>query len=1524
MKLTRGMNLDIRAIDQPAGSWRRAINFALKNPGSLSNDDGFGTFATSTYPADYLPIGRIPSPDGRIVLFSVHEDFPYASPGTTPTLPHQIGYVDRYGTYTRIIRDNILDFNPFFPVTGEATINHKGELLVAYTDDNNSPKLLNIDNLPFTTDASDGLDDTADYALANWFPEADVPSITTVAVKDHSGAIRSGVVQFAIAYDDTSGILTNWLSVSNPVFITDDPSTDGFDNFDGAEPNTVTTKAVELTFENLDTRYSHFKVVAISTIAGVVTAKQFGRFVVPETGTQVVQYTGNETTTTISNDEIIIDKRSYTKVKSFTQLEDTLWAANLEGEQDLSYQPYANSITAKWCYVDDFELENLQNSSKDSAFLFSKTGFMPGEVYAFYIAFLLNDGTYSYAYHIPGRAAQSIDPGGYGSFNENDELTTITGFSTDRDHLEDDNQLNPSGVKYFQTRGTAQADGTMGFWENENETYPSSGSDWDGTLTGPNLTSQKVRHHKFPSISELNDLGFPFITQARDLFRAFMTGTPGDPFFTGITDPSCIGTLTFDSQSVYEGTLSSNGLTFTKAGDTENVEFSWDIKATIFGSGAYTVELRISPSSGTDYTQTISDIFIGSSDNIAFIGSTTINLDAADTVTISITTTSGTINGYCYWDAPVWSARALGDTDGNATTKLLCVSFENIQIPATIVDKVQAYEIFYAERNASNRTVQGQSMVTFGSDYVFNTRNNSSLDGTVACNATQVGVGRTATVNKFRARFHSFDMLRDKPAVEGIYMHNQLILQGTMNVLENVTEGRNDPDWWSGYSGTVDYLTDLTNLAYPDDDNRIRKLDNPRYVPVNTKMPDTLNNYWGEECIEAQINNENSVLSLAIGSYALVSSDAVSLYTYIADLKTYKEDVYRAFTEQTLVSTGQINRIEFVGSYSTGSVYGGDARLSKLSMRLTAPFDNNSSGADYSNYSGENEISLYHGNESVRIVHSYPVYNAANSSLRHKGTSVKEDYYPAALEEEVAEDWLSRSAYESNYLGYNDDYSTINKLNVVFPLPADPDFNNRHPNRIIRTDRGNPEELIESWRRLKPNDYIEVFHNRGEIWNIQGYSDRLIINLERGSAITFGTETIATDAAVATLGVGDLFTHYPKEILPTEEGYGGTQSMMGCGITKMGYIFADAEQGKVFSLTDRIDEISNRGMRNWFRDNLPLQLSKQLSDELSTDIFYDNPHHPALVGVTMAFDERYNRLILSKKDFKIKQSVIDAGNFRGVYEGTTDDYTENQIVTYNGYPVYLSSDSTEPYVTLHIQAPGGEITTFYLKRLDKDSSLVDDLSWTLTYYPGLNEGNGGWLSFHDYTPDLIVNTRDMIISSTQGALYKHNDTTSYSKYYGGTIYRSYIEGVFNSPSAPGQLYKDTTQTGAILFSSLNWVTELTSSTGVAQFQKTFTSLLVYNDYQASGEISLTDLTNIRNPENEWRFNDFRDMIKDRTLPFLDSDYEVDTTNIDTSKAWIDQRRFIDKYITARYIYDNVDQNELHLYEIGASAIKSNR
>ena len=301
--------------------------------------------------------------------------------------------------------------------------------------------------------------------------------------------------------------------------------------------------------------------------------------------TMSVMYSGTEDSESIAIEDVVVDNVDYISAESMEQLDNRLYLANVTSNKDIGYQPFAHSIQLEtvvdkvdrfdprlydtfilnygyakllqtydslvpqqyekeWGvesndYVADIDSVNRSYSDiladymvrddgstrkgyRDPSYSFKRKTYRRGEVYAFYISFVLNDGSETYAYHIPGRppvTRENINGLTFindqtntsGSMGEDDLLLNFTSEQHEQAH-----GFNPAEIReqdpslrVYQIVDTSEYLGlTTGFWENINERYPNTRDfliadvsnegqplfDVNNSLAGSN-----VRHHKMPS-----------------------------------------------------------------------------------------------------------------------------------------------------------------------------------------------------------------------------------------------------------------------------------------------------------------------------------------------------------------------------------------------------------------------------------------------------------------------------------------------------------------------------------------------------------------------------------------------------------------------------------------------------------------------------------------------------------------------------------------------------------------------------------------------------------------------------------------------------------------------------------------------------------------------------------------------------------------------------------------------------------------------------------------------------------------
>lgn len=444
------------------------------------------------------------------------------------------------------------------------TLSKNPQTNIEYISEYNPPRILNVTrqlNLVKTTGVYTDLYQVGANAnsirMLNLFMDSGrIPEFDSVKVLQ-GGGIESGTYFLGVAYADKDFTETNVLGLSNPVYIVPSPESYIPREIISGSPNEFqTNKSILWKLTSVNTDYKYVVPYVLQRVGEAEFVYKLEPLEIGSTNPAVptelsIVYSGLENAAQSSVEAAVIDKVRYLTAKSLTQLDNKLYAANLTARKDLGYQRFANSIvlTAKVAtigkdasgngafdprFYDAFNLNsgyaalyhaNLTSSDTDLQYilqyvtpvqskgnkgyrdvetnLFKKKTYRRGEVYAFYISFVLEDGSETYAYHIPGR---NVIPTGGPVWKPEWERETLY-MNVPTDFNPDEITARDPNARVYQYLDTSIATGsTMGYWENQNELYPNT-DDFDiwetdsvgtpvqvGTLRGKN-----VRHHKMPS-----------------------------------------------------------------------------------------------------------------------------------------------------------------------------------------------------------------------------------------------------------------------------------------------------------------------------------------------------------------------------------------------------------------------------------------------------------------------------------------------------------------------------------------------------------------------------------------------------------------------------------------------------------------------------------------------------------------------------------------------------------------------------------------------------------------------------------------------------------------------------------------------------------------------------------------------------------------------------------------------------------------------------------------------------------------
>lgn len=488
---------------------------------------------------------------------------------------------------------------------------------------------------------------------------------------------------------------------------------------------------------------------------------------------------------------------------------------------------------------------------------------------------------------------------------------------------------------------------------------------------------------------------------------------------------------------------------------------------------------------------------------------------------------------------------------------------------------------------------------------------------------------------------------------------------------------------------------------------------------------------------------------------------------------------------------------------------------------------------------------LFYQNGYIYLFHYgipfYYVESDYNVNYRFATNSKEGDFFP---NQQDLDFWLQESNVpiaEDNTYHYNNSYSKQNK--ETFIGIDGPDFQPgrtckvQHPNRIIYSDGQN-------WLVYKANNFFDFPISNGRIVSVDGIENQtVLVRSENQTSVFKSILRLPVDGQTVQVGNGSVFANPPQDFGTTTLGYIGTQNRAILH-TEYGHITVDAKRGQIFNIgsgASSVDEISKNGMKNWFKENLPFRLLRDFPNMPTTDI--DNAFIGS--GLIMSFDKRFNRFLLTKRDYKT------IGNIPLLYNPDTKVF-------------YYQSGTTGATGTTNVPVALG------------NPKFFKDCSWTASY----NFWTQSWIAFHSYKPAYYIDFIDAFASGINGAnssLWMHGlYNGSYQVFY-GKLYPFIIEPVLKFDE---QLK---------LLNSLEFDTEVKRYSDEFDFTRKkqipgFNKAIVYNDLYNSGLLNLVkvDKSNfsltgkypkqnfnswdveVAAADYKWRFNQFCALNKPNT------------------------------------------------------------
>jgi len=1167
MKRLKGIFTDTEPIDQPEGTYRYAKNIELnKSLGAIVSERG--TLKTEDITGEIL--GSLLLPSGNTLLFVKNSS------------NFKIVEIDNDGEIEDTHLDITLDVGSYIQAT--FNINGQGNIVVYWVDDVNPP---------YFTVLGTGQYNTLFPKIEHFATFSNIYSLTT------GGNLKSGAYYFALAYVDEDGNRTNFFNVSNPISVHQKTG-------EGINSNIPTSSSITLNITNIDTDYKKLRIVVIPQYQNVIgEVLQLPDVQITGTTFNYV-YSGGEAVTISSLNEVIIDYKDYSKAKTIATSEGRLYLGNLSSENEIDYQKYAKDIKT-YCV------------RKTTPYVAGNTPavktFKGDEVYAFYIAWVLKSGKLSKAFHIPGRATIGQLPA-VTAQNSIHELVVTKGTDTTGTT---NFQFTISIDSGYQATNNFNFDFVLRRIGTTTETFTTS------TIPiNAGDTQVQILPKLKTAIELLPDTGFTGGIDSNILtitsstffgtdFQAFLiervSSSSGDRDATGDTSiafsnlnsNTTIGNFiplstptTIMATMLFTFPLVGNVFINVTRGDTVEAVYDKIINATTY-SPYYQLSKSIDNTkliiTGLLDSSIYNNITLTSNvfSNLAFTNTLTLTQSGIDGQGSTEETADSLILGFNkvyqtkstpddtykmgYWenenefypnDTATWGNPNNGGLAGqrvrhhkfpdavnpeyrhyqNNEFVQLGVRFENIVVPEGLEDKVLGYKIFYAKRDDSNKTILDTA--TAHPTTTFQQGGNSEI--------RTYNFYTPVDTQPFTSNVQSlypFNLLRTKKPISSI-SHLKVVGQLFNEVgFGELTPGNTKIKTTriAGIQPNSSFIRPVTAASYIDFNEQDTLVSLGSFSPSNFRMDRT----------ESRILFQTSSSSFTPGVIELVN------------LLTPKANVYNSFESQILVDTGYYKALDT--NMDSGEIYNGDNFVSEFR---------------YKNTFARNGEYLVQINTTVLTSEDNIYLRSTGDKLwqKHTNTDVRLGAPRWTVEREFIYSYQDgdRTGIEAidNYIDYNPDYSAQAIIKPAFTYNTDTAqtvFNTR----IIR----NVDSPL-TFRIFRPDDYIDLTSNRGELVKLTNYNNVLIPHLKRALVRTKGQEELQVNDIRAFLGSGDIFSVKPDEIIYTEEGFGGIQNIHHSISTDFGYFFIDKQARKVYRLDNNgINEISNNGMYNYFYNSIP-------------------------------------------------------------------------------------------------------------------------------------------------------------------------------------------------------------------------------------------------------------------------------------------------------------------------------------------------
>ena len=1063
------------------------------------------------------------------------------------------------------------------------------------------PKIIDIGAIIETNLGVTPVDLTAGgYTIKDFllYPEGELHHPDIISVNESGGKVMSGAWFFCYRYVYPDLSVTSFSGMSSPAYVFEEPSSKG-SSLMGDDGNRLTPKSVTIGF-HLDPGQSDATFVQFGYISirdGVIFAGILDKVSRSTVLTEQYVYTGNLPEVDLGDSilELITPKAIYTNIGTITSLTSRLYAGCLTAKEEADVQEVANNAVVDWYQ------SNLNNSSdflrRDKGFLANQPSFGHGDVYAVYLHLNYTDGTMSRGFHIPGRKWQGNQP-----------LVSSTGV--------------------VQIIGNAAGDGNVGFTI-------------DGIVT------------------------YTIAPIAADT-PAIMAAALAIPVNAGGVVTAVVAGDSLNLTYIAGGTVGNNVL----------LEASTDSTASTSRSGM---------SGGIDFVESDTDIVQDGLERYQlwdtgeaydnyhgrcgyWVNSNEFYPDTPEFAS-ALDPGSPYPNQVRHHKIPslgwMWNNLYI-DNPLNCLLFNLDVDISALPFSAEVLAKISGWSVSFAKRSYGDMlNLTTEIPTNFG--YWSNLTDLVSSPGIFATGtrgATVPDSDHEVLLSDLVLKYHGLHLLNDRPAIAPRYTVEEATLE--TDAWGVATFLMVNSDLFTNIAGTADqtvaaaykygHITlNLNGITYTSGGENTRYLDISdsayiknavRYTLTDGASLVSINNNAGEDCFAVYRPDTFDSVFTELKPFGDIS---LPQRLYISSLRQVPENICSAFSSQVLINPISVDKSVTLLRHNKGDVWCGDYQFNTTGV-IGGYDDPLNPGTFALLDTTTDEAGMFNG-EGSKLIYNMFAYAPINFLLQQadagdfqsyidpilgnqglqSGSSPVSSPYDGAQVAKIDSWYLSlMDIYQSMTFIYNEDF---HRYSEYFIYGINDGFfiqNNSFPTVIafsLAQPTDSPQRQWRNW--LIENKYVQP-SEKGKIVNLKGAGNQMLYIHHRYSLYTTKDRiAMQTNSVDVIVGSSDIFEVTPYEIVSVDEGQTGISNRNFHTLSPFGYAWIQVDSGKIYSHDGKsLDEMSGRGLRNYFKDNITLVNNVEdescfiINDDLRRRILVGFSHDNEILpkeGVTIAY-----------------------------------------------------------------------------------------------------------------------------------------------------------------------------------------------------------------------------------------------------------------------------------------------------------------